>query len=159
MPINKKESLIYTIMMCLFMVYFMSVYNLSYQVGFGLTAFQLAWNELPLAIVVAFLIDWFVVSKPAKKLAFKIVDVSSAPWKKILCVSFFMICGMVLFMSLFGAIVHPNIEYGLFRNWGTNIAKNIIVALPLQIFIAGPIIRTIFRKIFPIGTIQEMQKA
>jgi len=33
MPINKKESLIYTTLMCIFMVYFMSVYNLMFQVG------------------------------------------------------------------------------------------------------------------------------
>lgn len=42
MPINKKESLIYTTFMCFFMVYFMSVYNLMYEVGITAIAFQLA---------------------------------------------------------------------------------------------------------------------
>lgn len=39
MPINKKESLIYTTLMCIFMVYFMSVYNLMFQVGVSALAF------------------------------------------------------------------------------------------------------------------------
>ena len=33
MPINKKESLIYTTLMCIFMVYFMSVYNIGIPIG------------------------------------------------------------------------------------------------------------------------------
>ena len=52
--------------MCIFMVYFMSVYNLMFQVGVSALAFQLAWNELPLALCVAFILDWFIVSGPAK---------------------------------------------------------------------------------------------
>lgn len=82
MPINKKESLIYTTLMCIFMVYFMSVYNLMFQVGVSALAFQLAWNELPLALCVAFILDWFIVSGPAKGLAFRFLDHQSATWKK-----------------------------------------------------------------------------
>ncbi|EAC5359893.1 DUF2798 domain-containing protein, partial [Listeria monocytogenes] len=37
----------------------------------------------------------------------------------------------------------------------SNIGKNVIVALPLQLFIAGPIVRRVFRALFPIGTVQE----
>lgn len=155
MPINKKESLIYTAMMCLFMVYFMSVYNLSYQMGLSVSTFQIAWNELPIAIIVAFILDWFVVSKPAKGIAFKFINNNTATWKKIVLISSFMVIGMVLFMSLFGAFMHPSDGMNTMQNWGTNILKNIIFALPLQLIIAGPIVRKLFRTFFPVGIIQE----
>ncbi|WP_430610568.1 DUF2798 domain-containing protein [Enterococcus sp. DIV0876] len=157
MPINKKESLIYTTLMCFFMVYFMSVYNLMFQVGVSLEAFQLAWNELPLALCIAFILDWFIVSGPAKGFAFKFLTPDSSTWKKIGLISSMMIAGMVFFMSLFGAIMHGNPAHNLLINWLINIGKNVIVALPLQLFVAGPIIRGIFRGLFPIGTVQEVQ--
>ena len=155
MPINKKESLIYTTLMCIFMVYFMSVYNLMFQVGVSALAFQLAWTELPLALCVAFILEWFIVSGPAKGLAFRFLDHQSATWKKIGLISSLMIAGMVICMSLFGALMHPNPDHSVFVNWLSNIGKNVIVALPLQLFIAGPIVRRVFRALFPIGTVQE----
>ena len=35
----------------------------------------------------------------------------------------------------------------------TNIPRNFIMALPLQLLIAGPFIRGLFRKLFPEGTV------
>lgn len=110
MPINKKESLIYTTFMCFFMVYFMSVYNLMYEVGITAIAFQLAWNELPFAICIAFILDWFIVSGPAKAFAFRFIEKDTPAWKKIGLISSMMIAGMVFFMSLFGAVMHPNVN-------------------------------------------------
>lgn len=157
MPINKKESLIYTTFMCFFMVYFMSVYNLMYEVGITAIAFQLAWNELPFAICIAFILDWFIVSGPAKAFAFRFIEKDTPAWKKIGLISSMMIAGMVFFMSLFGAVMHPNVNQGLLMTWLSNIGKNVVVALPLQLLIAGPIVRRLFRKLFSIGTVQEIQ--
>lgn len=156
MPINKKESLIYTTLMCLFMVYFMSIYNLSFQMGLSLNVFKIAWNELPAAIITAFILDCFIVSSPAKKLAFKFINAETKDWKKIVLISGFMISGMVFFMSLFGALLHPISGLNIIENWGQNILKNIIFAIPLQLLIAGPIVRKIFRLIFPIGVINDI---
>ena len=50
-------------------------------------------------------------------------------------------------MSLFGAVMHPNVNQGLLMTWLSNIGKNVVVALPLQLLIAGPIVRRLFRKI------------
>ncbi len=130
------------------MVYFMSVYNLMFQVGVSALAFQLAWNELPLALCVAFILDWFIVSGPAKVWRFDFGP-SISYLKKIGLISSLMIAGMVICMSLFGALMHPNPDHSVFVNWLSNIGKNVIVALPLQLFIAGPIVRRVFRALFP----------
>lgn len=159
MPTNKKESLIYTTVMCFFMVYFMSVYNIFLAMGFSVSVLQMAWNELPLALIVAFILDWFVVSGPAKALAFKFLDKDSSPRKKVIVISSFMICGMVFFMSLYGALIHTGLSSAVFGAWLVNIGKNVIVALPLQLLIAGPIVRKFFRHLFPIGSIKDITTA
>lgn len=37
--------------------------------------------------------------------------------------------------------------------WLTNIPKNFIMALPFQLIIAGPLVRLVFRRAFPEGTV------
>jgi hypothetical protein len=153
MPTNKKESFIYTLLMCAFMVFVMSLYNVSYQHGLSLESVKIACLGFPLAYIVAMLCDWFVVSKPAKVLAFKIVSFDSAPWKKIVTISSFMVCGMVVIMSLYGAIEVVGFSNRTLIVWLFNIPMNFILALPLQLLIAGPFIRFLFRKVCPIGTV------
>ncbi|OFI45775.1 DUF2798 domain-containing protein [Floricoccus penangensis] len=157
MPINKKESLIYTSLMCFFMVYIMSVYNIVLEIGFSSQAFIGAWVSLPLALVVGFICDVYLVSPNAKGLAFKFIKEDSPLILKILIISTCMVTGMVICMSLFGAIMHNGLNYNLFKAWLINIPRNFVMALPLQIFIAGPIVRKIFRGIFPVGTIQDIK--
>lgn len=155
MPQNKKESLIYTVLMCSFMVFIMSVYNISLYEGFSGESIQKAWMGFPLAFVVAFICDWFLVSGPAKRFAFRFLKPEDAVIKKIILISSCMICGMVVLMSLYGAFENVGISRHILLAWVKNIGKNLIMALPLQLLIAGPFIRFIFRKAFPVGTIIE----
>lgn len=80
MPKNKFQDVIYTIIMASFMVYGMVVYNIALNTG-GLTneSFLLALYELPIMIPVAFVLEFFVVSKLAKKLAFTVVRPTDRP--------------------------------------------------------------------------------
>lgn len=153
MPVNKKESLIFTIMMCAFMVFFMSIYNISRIKGLSFETVKEAWIGFPLAYVVGIICDWFIVSGPAKKLAFKIVGYEAATIKKVMAVSGCMVCGMVLLMSLYGAVVAVGFSEKTLLVWLINIPFNLIMALPLQIVVAGPFVRFVFRKAFPMGTI------
>ena len=67
-----------------------------------------------------------------------------------------MVVPMVIIMSLYGA-VEVSIEMGNFSNllmiWLTNIPKNFVMALPFQLIIAGPLVRKVFRTIFPEGKV------
>lgn len=149
MPTNKKESLVFTIFMCAFMVFWMSVYNVSLHMGFSMDAIKQAWIGFPIAYLFAILCDWIIVSKVAKGLAFKVVSYDSKPISKIIAISSFMVCGMVILMSLYGAVEQVGFSSVTLIAWLTNIPRNFIVALPLQLIIAGPFIRSVFNILFP----------
>jgi hypothetical protein len=158
MPQNKRESLIYTVMMCFFMVLWMSVYNVSVMNGgISMESIREGWLGLPIAYIVAMCCDWFMVSRIAKGFAFRfLLKSESSSRKKVIVISCCMVVPMVILMSFYGAIeacTRMGSWENLFIVWLTNIPKNIIMALPVQLLLAGPIIRKIFRKAFPVGTV------
>ncbi len=159
MPHNKRESLIYTVLMCFTMVLWMSFYNVAIQMG-GVhgAVFVNGWVGFPLAYICAMLLDWFVVSKAAKWFAFRfLIKPESSDMKKIIAISSCMVVGMVFFMSLYGAgegCVHSGEWNHLVLNWLINIPRNFIMALPFQLLVAGPLVRRLFRAAFPIGCVQ-----
>lgn len=73
MPTNKRESLIFTIIMCFCMVLWMSVYNVARVHGwsFGSGTLADAWLGFPPAYVVAMLLDVLLASRFAKRFAFR----------------------------------------------------------------------------------------
>ncbi len=153
MPINKRESMIFTVLMCAFMVFFMSVYNVARIHGLNSELMKMAWLGFPLAFVIALFSDLLIVGPIAKNIAFKIIGVNSPTWKKVIVISTCMVSGMVLLMSLFGAIVGVGFSSKTLMIWLYNIPANFIVALPLQMIIAGPFVRLVFRRAFPEGCI------
>lgn len=149
MPTTKKESLVFTIIMCAFMVFVMSVYNVSvHSGGFSKDVITEALVGFPLAFIVGMICDWFIVSKPAKALAFKFIKKEDKQIKIAIFISTFMVCGMVLCMSMFRALHNIELISDLPSAYIRALGMNFIVALPLQLLIAGPIIRFVFNKIF-----------
>ena len=149
MPHNKRESLIFTVMMCFTMVFVMSIYNVSLNMG-GLSAESIkeAWLGFPIAYIFAMCCDWFVVSGLAKGFAFKfLVKPGDGPLKTAICVSVSMVVPMV----------EVSVTTGQWSNvlfiWLHNIPFNFIMALPLQLIVAGPLVRKVFRTVFPEGKV------
>ena len=68
MPKTKFQDIIYTIIMVIFMVYSMVLYNVSVNMG-GLSnkVFLIALTELPIMGAIAFLLEFFFVRKISKK--------------------------------------------------------------------------------------------
>ena len=158
MPQNKRESLIYTVMMCFVMVLWMSFYNVALQQGrFTLETLAAGWLGFPFAYVVGMCCDWFVASRIAKGVAFRfLVKPQDSALKKILCISCGMVVVMVVLMSLYGACegaFHTGNWAGMPGNWLVNIPRNFIMALPLQLLLAGPLVRRVFRAAFPEGKV------
>lgn len=160
MPQNKRESLIYTVLMCFVMVLWMSIYNVALQYGkLDFEVLAAAWIGFPIAYVFAMCCDWFFVSKLARGFAFGfLVKPEDSVLKKVVCVSSCMVVPMVLIMSLYGAVegaVHTRGWNGILSAWLFNIPRNFVMALPLQLLIAGPLVRKVFRGLFPVGKVLE----
>lgn len=125
----------------------MSLYNMVALYGFTWRAIWSAVVSFPLALVVAFALDFLIVGHPAKALAGRIMRPSWPVWAKIATVSSTMVIFMVLLMSGFGAIMQQGFTSDVWSAWATNIPFNFIAALPLQLIIAGPIVRFVFGRI------------
>jgi hypothetical protein len=145
---NKKEQLVFTTLTCACMVLGMSIYNVLLMKGFTSSVFlDVAIGFIP-AFIVGLLLDIFVVGKISKSIVTKIVKQGDPLIKKILFMSFFMVSGMVLFMSLYGALMNVGWSSELPSAYIKGIGFNFIAALPLQLLIVGPIVRLIFTKIY-----------
>jgi len=155
MPTNKREELLFTILMCAIMVFVMTVYNEMRIFGVTRNLIAESWLGFPLAFIVGMCLDWFIVSHFASFMRKKFTKEDSPAIKQILTISLSMVFGMVFFMSLFGAILTVGISPLLFKLWFINIPYNLVVALPLQLLIAGPLVRYIFGKIVNPAQVQH----
>ena len=162
MPTNKRESLIFTIIMCFCMVLWMSIYNVLRVHGwhFDLGILAEAWIGFPPAYIVAMLLDVFVASRFAKWFAFRylVTPGKSTPLAITLAISTMMVFPMVLFMSLYGAFeafAHTGVIAAVPAMWLQNIPFNFVAALPWNLLVAGPLSRWLFRRAFPVGTVLE----
>ena len=147
MPRNKKESFIFTLIMCTFMVFFMTLYNMIRIHGFSSDLWSHTLTGFPLGFIVALIADWFLVGPLAKEFVNKRLPEDAPIIKRILFIQTSMVSGMVIIMSLFGALMGIGLTSALPMAWLINIPYNFIVALPLQLILAGPLVRMIFQKL------------
>ncbi len=149
MPKTKGESVFFTALTAWIMVYIMTVYNTalasgSFTNGTFLTALRGMWVEF----VIIFLCAFFISSRIAPKLAFKIVKPTDRPIFIILTIQTFTVLLQVALASILGVWHSGDFNAQFIPNYLTVYCKNFVMALPVQLVIAGPIARAIFRAIF-----------
>ncbi|MFR7376890.1 MAG: DUF2798 domain-containing protein [Oliverpabstia sp.] len=146
MPQNKRESLIYTVLMCFCMVLWMSMYNVTLHMGgFSLEVLKEGWLGFPIAYVFAMCCDWFLsTSGLCEKVRIYLSGATGRQCRKkkltVICVSCSMVVPMVLIMSMYGAVegcVRSGAWSQLLMIWLTNIPKNFIMALPFQLRVSS----------------------
>ena len=149
---TKLQKFIFTLMMCFCMVLGMTIYNMILNEGFHSNLFVNLLKEFLLGFAVALLLDILIVGQLAKPLALKIVKPNreTKQIKIIIAISSCMVVGMVLFMSIFGAIVSSGFTIAALKLYPLCILRNFIMALPLNLLIVSPIVRFSFNKIFPV---------
>ena len=151
MPKTKVQNIVFTLITALLMVYLMTVYNIAINSSDGLTneTLLMALTSFYIEYLVAVLVAFFIGTLLAKRLAFKVVD----PKKDnnffiILFIQIFTVCIMVALMSMFILFTKQSIDSNFICTYITLVCKNFIMALPLQIFLVGPVVRKLFRLIF-----------
>ena len=147
MPRNFKEAMLFTVLMCGMMVLGMSIWNLFLIDNLSMS--HILGGYLP-AFAVAFLLDVLLVGPVVKFFAFKILQDHHKRWQKILTISGGMAFLMATFMSIYGLLFNgvPLTPVTYLTAW----RNNLIMAIPLNLIIVGPIARAIlvqFQKPFP----------
>ncbi len=146
---TKLQKQIFTIMMCLGMVFGMTAYNIILHNGFSGDVFKLLFKEIWLVFIVAFILDNFVVGPFAKKQVFARVKPDTKKIIIILSISSTMVVCMVFLMSVFGSILAEGFTLNAVKIYPKTVFLNFIAALPLNLIIVSPVMRTLFIKIFP----------
>lgn len=146
---TKLQRFIFTLMMCFCMVLGMTIYNMILNEGVHNLLHNLL-HDFWLGFIIALLLDVFVVGKLAKPLALKLVkpNKETKQIKIILGISSCMVIGMVLFMSMFGAIVADGFTLAALKLYPLCVLRNFVMALPLNLLIVSPLVRFLFSRMF-----------
>lgn len=149
MPKTKLENAFFTLITSGLMIFIMGVYNTAVHTG-GLkySTFVYASHSFLLEWLIGFLIAFFIAGRAAKYLAFRVAVPQDRAIFVILCIQTFTVCVMVPLMSMVGTIEQNGITAELPVIWLQTVVINFVMALPLQIFLVGPICRRIFGIIF-----------
>ncbi|RJS61165.1 DUF2798 domain-containing protein [Bacillus sp. PK3_68] len=150
MPITRKESLYFGLIMCFGMVLFMTLYNLYLNDAFGQISFLGGITDFLIGFIVALILDLYLVGPLAKKVAYRLTANTTNVLYKVLTISTCMVIGMAFFMSIYGLVTsyfHNGFSSNsVIKEFFSVFFRNFVVALPLQIIIIGPIVRYIFTK-------------
>ena len=80
MPKTKLQNIIFTLVMAFVMVYAMVCYNVALDKGImSNEVFLIAFHEIPIMWPIACILEYFVVEKLSKKLAFRLVSPDDKP--------------------------------------------------------------------------------
>lgn len=150
MPRNLKEEVVFTAIMTGLMVLVMTGYNVAMAQGLSSGLVMEILKGYPLGLIVAIILDLLIVGPIAKGLAFKYIINDYMKKNTVLIgitISVMMVLGMVTFMSFFGIAVEGKLAQGhILATYGHTWIFNLIVALPLQLIIVGPIARGVLGK-------------
>ena len=148
-PKTKLESVIFTAVTAWIMVYIMTLYNTVLVMGsFTNSTFLIALKGMWIEFIIIFLCAYFISSHVAKYFAFRVVQPGDRPIIIIFAIQIFTVVSQVALASILGVYHGYGFTDQFIPNYLTTYCKNFIMALPVQLFIAGPIARLIFRIIF-----------
>ena len=149
MPKTKLESIIFTAITAWIMVYIMTLYNTVMAVGtFTNETFLISLKGMWLEYVIIFLCAYFISGHVAKFFAFRVVKPSDRPIAIIFAIQTFTVVSQVALASIIGVWHGYGFTSQFIPNYLAAYCRNFIMALPVQLFIAGPITRALFRLIF-----------
>ena len=156
MPQNKLQEFVFTTIMAMFMVYGMICYNVALNTGgFTNQTFVIALHEMPIMVPAACILEFFVVGKLARRLAFTVMRPDDRPQFITYAISICICCIMCPTMSLIATILFKDTKD--FGTWIQTWAMNFPMAILYQMFYCGPLVRFFFRMIFEKSP-EELQK-
>lgn len=149
MPKTRGQSIFFTAVTAWIMVYIMTLYNTVLASGtFVNGTFLIALKGMWIEYIIIFLLAYFVSSHIAKFFAFRVVKPGDRPIAIIFAIQVFTVVAQVAFASVIGVYHGYGFTSQFVPNYLVTYCKNFIMALPVQLLIAGPLARLIFRSVF-----------
>lgn len=149
MPKTRNQTIVFTAITAWLMVYIMTLYNTVLATGiFTNATFLIALKSMWIEYAIIFLCAYFISSKVAKYFAFKVVKPTDRAIAIIMTIQVFTVVCQVGLASILGVYHGYGFTTQFVPNYLVTYAKNFIMALPVQLFIAGPIARTLFRILY-----------
>lgn len=149
MPKTKFQSVIFTAITAWIMVYIMTLYNTALAMGsFTNGTFLIALKGMWIEYIIIFLCAFFISGHVAKHFAFRVVKPGDRPIAIIFAIQVFTVVSQVALASILGVYHGYGFTGQFIPNYLVTYCKNFIMALPVQLFIAGPLARWIFRAVF-----------
>ncbi len=149
MPETKFQSIVFTAVTAWIMVYIMTLYNTALAMkSFTNATFLTALKGMWIEFIIIFLCAYFISSRIAKYFAFRVVQYGDRQIAVIFAIQIFTVVSQVALASILGVYHGYGFTGQFIPNYLTTYCRNFIMALPVQLFIAGPIARWIFRCVF-----------
>lgn len=150
MPRTKFQEVVFAVLMCVFMVLAMEVYNTAcLQGGMSNACWVPALLEMRIMLPICFLMSFFIMDPLAQKLAFtQVTPGVDKPILVVLVRGGITVALMCPTMSLWATILFSGFTPEFFSVWLQTIARNFPMALCWQIFFCGPLVRKLFRTLF-----------
>ncbi len=149
MPKTKFQSVVFTAITAWIMVYIMTLYNTVLATGsFTNFTFLIALKSMWGEFVIIFLCAFFISSRVAKFFAFKVVKPTDRPIAIIFAIQVFTVVCQVFFASFIGVYHGFGFTANFIPDYLMTYCKNFLMAMPAQLFVAGPLARLIFRSLF-----------
>ena len=149
MPKTKFQSIIFTAITAWIMVYIMTLYNTVLATGnFRNLTFLIALKGMWIEFIIIFLCAFFISSPIAKCLAFRVVKPGDRPIFIIFAIQIFTVVCQVALASILGVYHGYGFTSQFIPNYFATYCRNFIMAMPVQLLIAGPIARWLFRTMF-----------
>ena len=139
MPETKVESIIFTAVTAWIMVYIMTLYNTVIAgEDFVNATFLVALRGMWLEFVLIFLCAYFISGPAARRLTFRIVKSEDRPIVIIVTMQIFTVVFQVALASILGVYYSYGLTEQLIPDYIMTYCRNFIMALPVQLFLAGP---------------------
>jgi len=149
MPKTKFQDLIFTVIMVLTMVYFMTLYNMASESAFTYSTFLDAGKNMWLEAAAAFVAQRYLAGPAVRKIAARLLGSGDVrPVFMTLVMAGCTVSFMAPMMTLFVTILHNGPAWNLPLLWLPRLVMNFPFALCLQVFYAGPLVRFLFRTLF-----------
>ena len=149
MPRTRAESIFFTAITAWMMVYVMTLYNTVLASGsFTNATFLIALKSMWIEYIIIFLLAYFVSGHIAKFFAFRVVQPGDRPIFIIFSIQIFTVVSQVTFASIIGLYHGYGFTNNFLPDYIMTYCKNFVMALPMQLFIVGPLARLIFKSIF-----------